>query len=180
MAVQRIQRELRVPAMENLVELVTDGTDTLNIPGDLLEVISLFTNNGNTNRRLIRCDLEIISRERMKEGEPYYFHRIRGDIILGPVPADGTKIYLNYYRDVSGLTADTDTNWLTEASPDLLIYGMLSYAADYYLDDRLKLWEDRYQSIAQDLQDMADRDELVGAVISPAHYTDATVSTSSW
>ena len=173
MGVQRIQRELRLPAMESLQPLTTDGTDTLVIPGDYLEAISLFMNDGTNNRRLTRCDLNTITQKRMLlAAYPTHFHRIGANLIIGPVPAAGTVLYLNYYQDASLLSADTDTNWLTDAAPDLLIYAMLSYAADYYADDRKQLWEQTYLQIANDLADMAVQDELVGAAIGPTFVTE--------
>jgi hypothetical protein len=172
MAVQRIQRELRVPAMESLLPLTTDGTDTLTIPGDYLEAIALFISDNTNNRRMTRCDLNTIMQKRMLYGLPTHFHRIRGNFIIGPVPPTGQTIYLSYYQDASGLSADTDHNWLTDASPDLLIYAMLSYAANYYADDRKQVWEQTYLQIANDLQDMAVQDELAGAAIGPAFITE--------
>lgn len=173
MATQRIQRELRVPAMETLLGITTDGTDTLAVPGDLLEVIGLFVNTSTIHQRLIKTDLQTIQNLRHVTGDfPTHYHRIGGNFIIGPVPGSGDTVYVHYYEDASTLSADSDTNWLTDTAPDLLIYGMLSYAADYYADDRLRLFEDRYQSIAKNLQEMANSDELANASIRPAYTTE--------
>ena len=39
------------------------------------------------------------------------------------------------------MTADTDENDLAAVAPDLIIYGGLTYAADFYLDERRDIFE---------------------------------------
>jgi hypothetical protein len=48
------------------------------------------------------------------------------------------------------------------------VYGALSAACDYYNDERVDKFEKRYNQILQNLQNMADGDELTA---------DAAVST---
>jgi hypothetical protein len=169
MAIQRIQRELRVPAMEKIVSYTMDGTGTVPVPGDLLELISIHFNDSVNQRKLTKVDLQTAVRLNNIPGIPTSFYRLTGNFLIGPVPVSGTTAYLTYYADASGLSADTDHNWITDAAPDLLIYGALSYAADYFLDDRLERFEGRFTSIVQDLQNMAAQDELENASISPAY-----------
>jgi hypothetical protein len=71
--------------------------------------------------------------------------------------------------NADALSADTDTNWVTEIAPTLLIYAALSYSCDYYLDDRKQLFEASYQQIADQIQQMALQDELQNASISAAY-----------
>ena len=39
---------------------------------------------------------------------------------------------------------NSDTNALTVTAPDLLIYAALTYAADYYLDERAGIFEQKF------------------------------------
>ena len=72
------------------------------------------------------------------------------------------------------LSADTDTNWITQVAPTLLVYAALSYAADYFLDDRKQMFEASYVQIAEQMQLMALQDELQNASISPAYDSTPT------
>lgn len=169
--IQRIQRELRVPAMEKVVQVLTDGTAQISVPGDLLQVISLHTNDAVYQNRLIRTDLQTILRYSKIPGSPELYYREGATFYIGPYPPTGTSVWISYYADVSTLTADTDTNWLTEVAPALLIYAALAYAADYYLDDRKGLFETSYQQIADQLISMAQQDEVENASVSTAYDT---------
>lgn len=172
--VQRIQREIRVPAMEKLVEVLTDGSSTIPIPGDLLEVISIHTNDTVNRQKLTRTDLQTILDYAAIPGSPRYYHREAFSFNIGPYPPSETSVWIHYYADASTLAADTDHNWITDVAPTLLIYAALSYASDYYLDDRKQLFEQNYIQIAEQLQLMANQDELQNASISPAY--DSTPS----
>lgn len=169
--IQRIQRELRVPSMEQVVQVTTDGSPQISVPGDLLQVISLHTNDAAYQNKLIRTDLQTILVYSKIPGSPQYYYREGGIFYIGPYPPSGTTVWVNYYADVSTLTADTDTNWLTEVAPALLIYAALAYAADYYLDDRKGLFETSYQQIADQLTSMAQQDEVENASISSTYDT---------
>lgn len=168
-AIQRIQRELRIPAMEKLVAVLTDGTASFPVPNDLLEIISVHTNDAANHKKLVRCDLQTILDFSQIAGSPRYYYRERGNISVGPYPPSGTDIYIHYYVDAGTLSADTDTNWITEIAPTLLIYAALSYSADYFLDDRKQMFEASYMQIAEQFQQMAWQDELQNASISTAY-----------
>jgi hypothetical protein len=165
--IQRIQRELRVPAMEKKVYHLTDGTPTVPIPTDLLELISLTHITAYRADKLVKVDIERGLQASMQPGDPTVFYRDVGNFILGPCPPAGQQIHYNYYADASNLGADTDFNWLTDAAPDLLIYAALTYAGDFFLDERLQRFENRYVQIAQSLQQMGQEDDLVNASITP-------------
>lgn len=169
--IQRIQREIRVPAMEKTVELTADGTSRLAVPGDFLQVISIHTNDNTSRSKLIRADLQSILSLAAVTGAPRIYHREGAYFHIGPVPPSGSKVYINYYADASSLSADSDTNWLTEVAPALLIYAALSYAADYFLDDRKQMFEASYMQIAEQLVSMSMQDEVENASISPAYDT---------
>jgi hypothetical protein len=169
--IQRIQRELRVPAMEKLAVFVTDGTYSVAVPGDYLEMISIYTNTTTSHKRLTRVDAQTILDYSKQSGIPQYYSRIGGNFVVGPVPPSDTNIFIYYYADASALVADSDTNWITEVAPTLLIYAALSYASDYFLDDRKQMFEASYMQIAEQLQNMALQDELENASVSSAYDT---------
>ena len=167
--IQRIQREIRIPAMENLLAVATDGTASFQVPGDLLEIISLHTNDATMHNKLVRADLQTILDYAQIAGSPKYYYREGTTISIGPYPPANSLVYIHYYKNADTLSADTDTNWVTEVVPTLLIYAALSYSADYYLDDRKGMFEQSYMQIADQIQQMALQDELQNASISSAY-----------
>lgn len=167
-SIQRIQRVLRIPAMEAQLTLVTDGSANLLIPGDLLETIALFTDDTTNQDKLEKLDLQTVIRRSNVPGIPYCYCRIGAQWLIGHKPPAGTNIYISYYQDSSALSAPTDRNWLTDAAPDLFIYGALVRAADFFLDERKDQFEQAFTQALSDLQDQADRDELENASVGMA------------
>lgn len=180
LAIQRIQRNLRVPAMERIVAFTGDGTNTILIPPDLLEIISVYTDDSINQNTLVKRDLQTVIRGSNQTGIPTMYCRNGGTILYGAIPVVGTFIYLSYYTNASSLAADTDTNWITLEAPDLLIYGALTRAADYFLDDRKQLFEETYTQIEDDLRQMALQDELVNGSITGLFPPDSPFYSSEW
>ena len=46
------------------------------------------------------------------------------------------SVVLYYYGEFDAMTNDSDENALAAVVSDLIIYGGLTYASDYYLDER--------------------------------------------
>jgi hypothetical protein len=175
-SVMRIQRELRVPFMEKIVHYTIDNTydasTGLAIPTDFLQLIDINVDSNGSG--LIDYPLQRVQlKEAMGRAEvigiPQVFARRGGYWVLGPRPASAAIIELVYYVTFDPLVNPTDTNVLSVAAWDVILYGALSAAADYYNDDRSQMFEARYNQIAQNLQAMADADELTAdAAVRPA------------
>ena len=62
-------------------------------------------------------------------------------------------------------------NALAAIAPDLIIYAALTYASDYYLDERSPVFESKYQAFLDEIQVQADDQELAGSLqsIRPAY-----------
>ena len=171
--IRRITRQLR-SAMNEKVQVFTLSAQTASftLPSDFLEIISLYYKD----RELIR-----LPNSRFREfadnpfvGKPDYFTRQQEAIFIHPQPADG-DLTLYYYGDFDALSADSDSNALTETAPDLLIYAALTYAADYYLLEQAGLYEQKYQAFLAEIQNQADDQELLGSTqqVAPAYrYED--------
>lgn len=168
-AIQRIQRNLRLPAMEKLVTVTMDGVNPLYVPGDMLELISMSYQSGTEGTvKLVGATLDKVQSLSLSPGNPTHYYRVGGVYKLGPVPTAGVAIDIHYYADASVLSNDTDSNWITAIAQDCVVYGALSYACDYFLDPRVDRFEGRFNQIMADLQDMANMEILTGnATIQP-------------
>ena len=151
--VARIQRTLRVPPMEKQsVSTVNDTTPELIVlPDDFLNIKYLYTSQGMLEYRDVTSFFAIPP----STGEPKYYTRLQGGLQLKPTPPEGTAITLVYYGEIPDLVVDTDSNFLTVIASDLLIYGALTFAVDFFVDDRKPLFEERYVTIYREVDEQA-------------------------
>jgi hypothetical protein len=176
MSIVRIQRELRCPAMEKTtVATIALGYAGLTIPSDLLELqdlIPLTYSGGSTTTNLVRmekCDISRANVMSLTTGIPSVYSRDGGVWVLGPSPLVGDTIKIKYYAELGALAVSTDTNVISIIASDLILYGALSFAGDFFTDKRVGGWEARYVQICEDLQEQSDEDELHGAAcVQPA------------
>jgi hypothetical protein len=174
-AILRIQRELRVPMQEaTIVYTIPDSyvpTTGLAIPNDFLELIGLFAGQYQ-EVQLQRTQLGRAKdmAANWSQGNTEKFARLGGNWILGPAPLAGDVITIQYYASFPALVASTDTNVLSIIAWDSVVYAALSAACDYYNDERVDKFEKRYNQILQNLQNMADGDELTAdAAVGPVY-----------
>lgn len=162
----RIQRTLRVPAMEKIVETTFGGESYIPIPNDLLSIKNIYVEGQGT--------LDFIPLGRFMSltravGQPEVFTRVGGELRVWPTPPSGTVAALLYIGETPDLVADTDSNFLTVLSPDLLIYGALAFAADHFLDDRKQVFEDTFARAYTEVEEQARLVEMEqsGMVMGP-------------
>lgn len=167
--IRRVGRMLR-SALNEKVQVITlsQPTASITLPSNFLELISLYYKD----RELIRLPNSQFRpfAENPIQGKPDHFTRQQEALFIHPQPSDG-ELTLYYYGDFDALSADSDSNALTESAPDLLLYAALTYAADYYLDERATIFEQKYQAFLNEIQSQADDQELNGStqVIASAY-----------
>ena len=170
----RIQRQLRVPVMEKQQVYTVSGQITeVTLPSDFIEIINIYHSAGNALTR--------VPMPKMREyltnphtGNPLYFTRQGAKLLLFPHPADGT-ITLDYYGELDAFTTDASETTISKIAPDLIIYAGLTFAADYYLDERAPQFEQKFIQFLSEIQEQSNDQELNGStqVIQPAYdYQD--------
>ena len=164
-AIQRTQRLLRLPPMEKSV-IITPTNGAVDVPGDLLQFLAVIVDS-KVHGRISLSDL-LTYRE---QGSSFNGYCIQdGEVLLTPIPSGSSDVRIDYYGDFTSLVADTDSNWMTDIAPDLIVYGALSYACDYFLDNRKQLFEERFINTVAELAEQRMMDELsAGAQIQPAY-----------
>lgn len=178
LGLQRIQRELRVPAMEEIANITIqdytlwDGSlytpfPGIAIPSDFIELIDLLSPGGH---RLQKEDITRVDEIAKALGPPRWYYRKGGAWLIAPAPIPGTVMTIVYYGEFDPLINGTDTNIISNIAPDLIVYSALGYAADFYSDKRGDSWEKRYQATLIAIQNQADEDETNGgSTVSPAY-----------
>jgi len=163
-AISRIQRNIRIPPMERQQAYTINSAapqESIILPADFLEIIDIYFDNTSLSRVPMRTILEMTKGNDV--GSPEFFAREQGSLVLYPRPTVGT-LYLNYYGQFSDLVADTDTNDLTSIASDAVTYGALAYAADYFIDERGGLFEQKLNTFLSELQQQANDAETSGTV----------------
>lgn len=83
--------------------------------------------------------------------------------LITPTPAATDTLEILYYEQPQFLDNETQTNWLTEYAPDVLLYATLLEATPFLKnDDRMQIWQTMYDRAAQalngeDLKRILDR-----------------------
>lgn len=162
-AQRKIIRTLRLPSLEATLEMTAgDSSSTVYnsttgeivIPSDFVEMVYMHTDDRIIERVPLRRFMELKDRV-SASGDPKYYTRINTGFHTKPVANTGTVITLLYNKDDSIMSSDTDTNTLSTVCPDLLVYGALIYAADYFKDDRRIAFETMYTQIYAEVKDLA-------------------------
>ena len=164
LALSRIQRTLRIAPMEQQQNYTSNdvGDNLLTLPADFLSMKYIWSGQDMLEFR----DYGTFLRLSESQGAPKYYTRVRGGLLVKPIPPVGTPISLIYYGEFDDLTTETSENSLTNFAPDLLVYGALSFAADYFVDDRRELFEGRYGSIYNEVEEQSRTVEWDQATLS--------------
>lgn len=169
-ALQRCTRELRTPAQEAEASLtVTNPFTGFPVPSDIIQTIAMLAQvSGGQQRKITYLPLaRFMEIDNTASGQPQYYTRVGNSFKFKPTPAEDTELTLYYYGEFEAFADDNDETVLSLIAPDLLIYGALSYASDYFMDDRGQAFEARYMQIYQALQDQAYDLEAHDAAIAP-------------
>ena len=173
-ALARIQRTLRVPAMEAEESITTNDTngDTIVLPNDFLNIKYLYSTTNEGTVMMEYRDVATFMAIPSATGQPRFYTRIRGELKMKPYPQVGTNVQMIYYNEIPDLVNDTDSNFLTIIAPDLLVYGALTFAADFYVDDRKPIFEERFGAIYGEVEEQSRLVEMdqTTLAIAPAYY----------
>lgn len=170
-AVARIQRTLRVPSMEKveIYSTTEDLPNTLSLPNDFLQLKHLYRSDGVIEY----VDLGRFLKTSDAPGtKPLIYTRVQGSYLLKPTPPTAYQVTMVYYGEIPDLSEDTSTNFVTEIAPDLLVYGALTFAADFFVDDRKDSFEQIAVRIFNEVQDQAESMEFAqdGMAVNTAFF----------
>lgn len=174
-SLQRCARELRITTQEATATLTVANPYTgMSVPSDIVSVIAMTAEvSGGQQRKLTHLPMSrFLEMDNTPSGQPLFYTRIDDKFQFRPTPALDTVLTLYYYGEFEAFTGDNDSTPLSLIAPDLLIYGALSYASDYFMDDRGQAFEGRYEQIKQALQDQAYDLQAHDAAVSPPYQAE--------
>lgn len=161
----RIQRSLRVPFMEKQRNYtISSSTTEITLPNDFIETRDLYHSSGTTLERVSMETMQALKANNLV-GNPTKYAREQASLLLYPHPSGGT-ITLNYYAELDEFTSDSTETTISKVAPDLVIYAGLTFAADFYLDERSPLFEAKFKAFLEELQEQSNDQELNGGTQS--------------
>lgn len=171
MAERRIARDLKIQGF--IVAVTTPlsvGVSTYAKPNRWRETISMTTKSDNTVTPVLTRSYEYCRSywpDDTQTGQPqFYADYDYTHWLLVPTPNAAYDLEVLYYELPVLLDDSTQTNWLTDYAPNLLLYGALLEATPFLKnDDRIATWQQYYQSAAnalntEDLKKILDRDSV--------------------
>jgi len=156
-------RRLRVRQMETSTAL-TPSSGAATLPTDYLALRRL-TWTGSS-----RVELEYVQPSYLQAAYPTspagtpIVYTIEGSTIRIR-PTDDTDLELDYYQKVSSLSDAAPTNWLLTAHPDLYLFGTLTEACMFDVnDERATLWKARRDEIFDEVERLSRKSQGLGPI----------------
>ncbi len=159
--------DMRVRQMENSTS-VSSTAGYLVHPAQWREWKQLTLNSGGNKFVLqpISEESAIHMTGREGTGTPRYY-KTRGDkTYLYPTPSTNVVVETVYWEGVTALSTAHPSNWVLASYPGAYLFGSLSEAAPYVVDDpRVPLWKQRLAETLNRIKVESERAERSGQVM---------------
>jgi len=98
-----------------------------------------------------------------ESGKPVAYTILSNEMQFAPVADSNYTLWILYYAAPAFLSDSVSTNVFTDVCPDLLLYGALTEAEPYLMNDaRLQTWAAMFQRSMQDLTVSDEQAEYSG------------------
>lgn len=161
----RLRRNLRIRQMlKDAYTTCTGGDATVGLPTDFLEMRNLYLSTNPEQPLNYLSPSSFTRNARVTEsGQPFYYTILSSEIQLAPTPDTNYQLNMLYYAAPTFLSDSVSTNAFLQNCPDLLLYGSLSEAEPYLMNDvRLQVWSSLYQRALSDITTSDDQGEYSG------------------
>jgi hypothetical protein len=144
LAQERMNRELNAWEMEATIN-DTAYFGAVALPADFNRIRQVSIEGVGTF--LASTKGEIINLAAAGDDAERYFAIDAGQIILWPMPADGTDVTIDYYMKVHHVSDAEPLTIFTTSYPDLMLWASLVEGSNFIVEDeRVQLFEARYQA----------------------------------
>ena len=136
----------------------TSDEEYVQLPSDWLEALNLQLVGGMSPLRYITLDESDIVNSTRALTSPTFYSLMNGAIELVPPPAHDVDIEMVYYGKIPSLSDAAPSNCLLVKAPDVYLYGALTHAAPFLMDDaRMQTFGQIYLARVQSLQDESQK-----------------------
>jgi len=166
LAQQRIPRELKILGFR---EEVTGNFDASAVdsgfmqkPNGWRKTISIFVGTGASNNthtpvlertyEYVRTVYPSVKVDAASDIPRFYADADYYHFLFGPAPYTTLPFKISYYSTLQFIDDTSETNWLTDNAPDLLLYACLLESVAYVkADERIATWQAMYDKAASAL-----------------------------
>jgi len=144
-------------------EMIVNATATSDgqfvaLPPDWLEAINMMIVGGQSPLRYITPDEADTIIKAQTYTSTRFYSMTTGIIELVPPAVNDITIDMVYYGKIPALSTANTTNWLLTKAPDVYLYGALTHAAPFLMDDqRMGVFSQIYLARVQSLQDESQK-----------------------
>ena len=144
-------------------EMIVNATATSDgqfvaLPPDWLEAINMMIVGGQSPLRYITPDEADTINKAQTYTSTRFYSMTTGIIELVPPAVNDITIDMVYYGKIPALSVSNTTNWLLTKAPDVYLYGALTHAAPFLMDDqRMGVFSQIYLARVQSLQDESQK-----------------------
>ena len=144
-------------------EMIVNATATSDgqfvaLPPNWLEAINMMIVGGQSPLRYITPDEADTIIKAQTYTSTRFYSMTTGVIELVPPAVDDITIDMVYYGKIPALSDANTTNWLLTKAPDVYLYGALTHAAPFLMDDqRMGVFSQIYLARVQSLQDESQK-----------------------
>jgi len=97
-------------------------------------------------------------------GNPLYYCVVNSELEVLPVQSEAVTLGITYYARIASLSDATSSNWLLAAAPDIYLYATLAESAPFlHEDERLAVWESKYNQLCDAYKVSSEGDQAGGA-----------------
>lgn len=164
LAERRIARELKLQGFIRAVSTpLTAGVAVYLKPDRWRETISMTVSSQPIFIRSYEYLRSYWPNEAETDAPQFYADYDYQHWLIAPTPDTAAQLEVLYYEQPALLGEDSQTNWLTDYAPDLLLYATLLEATPFLKkDERIQTWQAMYDRSAkalsgQDLSQILDR-----------------------
>jgi len=176
LAEDRLRRDLRIRQMLKVATATTTtGDSTVSIPSDFLAMKDLHLNTNPVRTLTFQNTsnfFELNNIDAISKGYPRTYTLLGSEFKFAPVPDSTYTLEMVYYYKPDYLSDSNTSNLFLANCPDLLLYGALSEAEPYLMnDERLQTWAAMYD---RGLASLRASDEDAEYPASPMRITLST------
>ncbi len=164
----QFNRELRTSEMEAFTTLTTMADGTAGLPGDFLEVKTIWIGDYVPLSNISLAELRSTYASALVDRDPEAYTIVGALMNFGPAPSEATDLSMVYYQKIPNLSEAVPTNWLMAAHPDVYLYGALLMAeARGWNDERLPMIEAKFESVMDSITKAGVKKRYGGGPLVP-------------
>ena len=147
---------------------MTGGDSTVGLPSDFLEMRDIFI-DGTPRIAVSFLSPAAFTRDARttESGRPVFYTMRGAEFEFAPIPDTNYTVQMIYYAKQTALSDSNASNAFMANCPDALLYGALTEAEPYLMNDaRVAIWSQFYQNAIERLNDSNKESEYSGVPLT--------------